>query len=126
MSTTSTYVDSRRREHPYECALTVFPWDTSFVEVNLFIICGSMPTFRKFLHQFASRLMGSTGTSSDPSKPQSNTHDTSQSRLRREELSGYSQLDTVGIDDNECSEDGNREVPLGTTICVTGAAGKYE
>lgn len=83
-----------------------------------------MPTFRKFLRQFAPRLMGSGGTNSDPSKPQSNTHDISQSRPRRQELSGYSQFDTVEMDDIEGSEDGSRGAPLGTTIHVTGPSNK--
>lgn len=83
-----------------------------------------MPTFRKFLRQFAPRLMGSGGSTSNPSKPQSNTHDTSHSRLRRQVLSGYSQFDTVEMEDIESSEDGNREVPLGTTIRVSGPASK--
>ncbi|KAM0331306.1 hypothetical protein ACHAQA_002976 [Verticillium albo-atrum] len=37
----------------------------SFLEANLFIICGSMPTLRKFFRHFAPRLMGG-GSSSDP------------------------------------------------------------
>ncbi len=35
------------------------------IEANLFIICGSMPTIRKFFKHFAPRLMGVS--SSDPS-----------------------------------------------------------
>ncbi|KAM9881126.1 hypothetical protein VDGL01_04752 [Verticillium dahliae] len=38
----------------------------SFLEANLFIICGSMPTLRKFFRHFAPRLMGGDSTS-DPS-----------------------------------------------------------
>lgn len=83
-----------------------------------------MPTFRKFLRQSAPRLLGSAGTNSNPSKPQSNTHDISQSRPRRQELSEYAQFDTVEMDCIESSDDGNREVPLGTTIRVTGPANK--
>ncbi|KXJ85851.1 hypothetical protein Micbo1qcDRAFT_237247 [Microdochium bolleyi] len=33
----------------------------SFVEANLFIICGSMPTLRKFFKHFAPKLVGSYG-----------------------------------------------------------------
>ncbi len=38
---------------------------TSFLEANLFIICGSMPTLRKFFKHFAPQFMG--GSSSNPS-----------------------------------------------------------
>lgn len=34
------------------------PSPNSFLEANLFIICGSMPTIRKFFKHFAPRLMG--------------------------------------------------------------------
>jgi hypothetical protein len=37
----------------------------SFLEANLFIICGSMPTLRKFFKHFAPTFMG--GSSSNPS-----------------------------------------------------------
>lgn len=39
-----------------------------FLEANLFIICGSMPTLRKFFKHFAPRVFGG-GSSSNPSYP---------------------------------------------------------
>lgn len=48
---------------------TDVPWDAapanvwSFIEANLFVICGSMPTLRKFFKHFAPRLIGSYGNS---------------------------------------------------------------
>lgn len=35
----------------------------SFVEANLFIICGSLPTIRKFFKHFAPKLVGSSSLS---------------------------------------------------------------
>lgn len=69
--------------------------DSRFVEVNLFIICGSMPTFRKFLKRFLPKWMGSSGHS-HPSKP--TTFDTSQSKLHRQPHTGYTQFDIVELD----------------------------
>ncbi len=34
----------------------------SFIESNLFVICGSMPTIRKFFKHFAPRLMGASSS----------------------------------------------------------------
>ncbi|KAI1865317.1 uncharacterized protein JN550_008365 [Neoarthrinium moseri] len=48
-------------------------WDAApanlwtFVEANIFIICGSIPTLRKFFKHFAPRLMGSSNATSKPS-----------------------------------------------------------
>ncbi|CAG9988282.1 unnamed protein product [Clonostachys byssicola] len=43
----------------------------TFVEANLFIICGSMPTLRKFFKHLMPRLMGSSGQSSGYRNPAS-------------------------------------------------------
>jgi hypothetical protein len=34
-----------------------------FIEANLFVICGSMPTLRKFFKHFMPRIVGSSGAS---------------------------------------------------------------
>jgi hypothetical protein len=67
----------------------------SFVEVNLFIICGSMPTFRKFLKRFAPKFLGTWG--SNPSK--SYAYDMSASKLHhRQQRTGYAQFDDHEMD----------------------------
>jgi hypothetical protein len=59
----------------------------SFVEANLFVICGSMPTLRKFFKHFAPRLMGSsTNPSYNPSYG-ANYARSQQSRSRKEHRS---------------------------------------
>ncbi|KAF4430488.1 Monocarboxylate transporter 8 [Fusarium acutatum] len=64
----------------------------SFVEVNLFIICGCMPTFRKFFKRFAPKWMGSSSDSGS-SEPPSND---SLHKAQRKKHSGYTQFDTCG------------------------------
>ncbi|KAF5974716.1 monocarboxylate transporter 8 [Fusarium coicis] len=64
----------------------------SFVEVNLFIICGCMPTFRKFFKHFAPKWMGSSSDSGS-SEPPSND---SLYKVQRRKHTGHSQFDTCG------------------------------
>ncbi|KAF5710904.1 monocarboxylate transporter 8 [Fusarium mundagurra] len=64
----------------------------SFVEVNLFIICGCMPTFRKFFKRFAPKWMGSSNDSGS-SEPPSND---SLHKVQRKKHTGYTQFDTCG------------------------------
>ncbi|KAF5649375.1 monocarboxylate transporter 8 [Fusarium sp. NRRL 52700] len=64
----------------------------SFVEVNLFIICGCMPTFRKFFKRFAPKWMGSSSDSGG-SEPPSND---SLHKVQRKKHTGYTQFDTCG------------------------------
>ncbi|KAF5621504.1 monocarboxylate transporter 8 [Fusarium tjaetaba] len=64
----------------------------SFVEVNLFIICGCMPTFRKFFKRFAPKWMGSSSDSGS-SEPPSND---SLHKVQRKKHTGYTQFDTCG------------------------------
>ncbi|TDZ22193.1 hypothetical protein Cob_v004740 [Colletotrichum orbiculare MAFF 240422] len=59
----------------------------SFVEVNLFIICGSLPTLRRFFRAIAPKLMGS---SADDSRVKPAPHSHNSSRGLR---SHYSQFD---------------------------------
>ncbi|KAI1014552.1 hypothetical protein LB504_012112 [Fusarium proliferatum] len=64
----------------------------SFVEVNLFIICGCMPTFRKFFKRFAPKWMGSSSDSGS-SEPPSND---SLHKVQRKKHTGYTQFYTCG------------------------------
>lgn len=61
-----------------------------------------MPTFRKFLKRFAPKLMG-TSPSTGPSK--SSALDISQSKLHRQQRTGYSQFDFVEMDNFSDSKD---------------------
>ncbi|KAH8883714.1 hypothetical protein GQ53DRAFT_663278 [Thozetella sp. PMI_491] len=77
---------------------TDIPWDAApaniwaFVELNLFIICGSMPTLRKFFKAAMPKWLGSTNEDSKP-----NTYGTVQSKARQPR-SQYSQFDDVEMD----------------------------
>ncbi|KAF5022704.1 hypothetical protein F66182_5252 [Fusarium sp. NRRL 66182] len=76
----------------------------AFTEVNLFIICGSMPTFRKFFKRFIPKWMGSSGRS-HPSKPAT---DQSLGKMHRQQHTGYTQFDMAELDnypDIEVSKD---------------------
>ncbi|KAM6513288.1 hypothetical protein FALCPG4_015729 [Fusarium falciforme] len=90
----------------------------SFVEVNLFIICGSMPTFRKFLKRFAPTLMGTAG-SSGPSK--SSTYDISNSKLHRQQRAGYSQFDIIEMDNFSVNNDGKQATMQSTGVSRGGS-----
>lgn len=50
----------RHPRHPCRCTAVLIQ-TSSFVEANLFVICGSMPTLRKFFRHVAPRIMGSSG-----------------------------------------------------------------
>jgi hypothetical protein len=62
----------------------------SFVEVNLFIISGCMPTFRKFFKRFAPRWMDSSSNADCPKPPSSG----SLHKVNRKKHTGYTQFDT--------------------------------
>ncbi|KAF5562457.1 monocarboxylate transporter 2 [Fusarium phyllophilum] len=64
----------------------------SFVEVNLFIICGCMPTFRKFFKRFAPKWMGSSNDSGSSEPPSNDSLHT----VQRKKHTGYTQFDTCG------------------------------
>jgi hypothetical protein len=61
----------------------------SFLEANLFIICGSMPTLRKFFKHFAPTMMG--GDSSNPSNRRASAYalGRSGSRAARKQRNQY-------------------------------------
>ncbi|RKK79416.1 hypothetical protein BFJ69_g4844 [Fusarium oxysporum] len=64
----------------------------SFVEVNLFIICGCMPTFRKFFKRFAPKWMGSSSDAICSEPPSSDLLQ----KVQRKKHTGYTQFDTCG------------------------------
>ncbi|KAG7424641.1 Leporins efflux protein lepC [Fusarium oxysporum f. sp. raphani] len=64
----------------------------SFVEVNLFIICGCMPTFRKFFKHFAPKWMGSSSDAVCSEPPSSDLLQ----KVQRKKHTGYTQFDTCG------------------------------
>ncbi|KAF7554825.1 hypothetical protein G7046_g6707 [Stylonectria norvegica] len=90
----------------------------SFVEVNLFIICSSLPTFRKFLKRFAPKWMGSSAASR-PSK--SSAYDLSQNKQHlqqhRGQRTGYSQFDAV-----EMQNFSNKNSRIQTTVLGSGGS----
>ncbi|KAJ4258078.1 hypothetical protein NW762_008218 [Fusarium torreyae] len=78
-----------------ESILKTLVWVFRITEANLFIICGSMPTFRKFFKRFAPKWMGSSDHS-DPSRP---TTDQSHSKVQRLQHTGYTQFDMTELED---------------------------
>ncbi|KAK7209017.1 hypothetical protein V2G26_016195 [Clonostachys chloroleuca] len=74
-----------------------------FIEANLFIICGSMPTFRKFFQKFAPKWLGSSyGSQNHPSR--GNTYKMSGSMVSRQHRTGYSQFDDAESDSLSAKE----------------------
>jgi hypothetical protein len=92
-----------------------------FVEVNLFIICGSMPTLRKFLKRFMPKLMGSYGSAS-ASKSAPYGDQSQNSKARRQQRTGYSQFDAVELDSIQDGKVG-AEKGLGLNHTVVTAEG---
>ncbi|KAF9882082.1 integral membrane protein [Colletotrichum karsti] len=77
----------------------------SFVEVNLFIICGSMPTLRRFFRAIAPKLMGS-------SSEHSRIKHAGASNISRGQRSEYSQFDTHTHFDVEMNSMSSKQVIL--------------
>ncbi|KAH6646269.1 hypothetical protein BKA67DRAFT_595581 [Truncatella angustata] len=63
-----------------------------FLEVILFIICGSMPTLRKFFKHFGPKLIGSSG---DNSKALPSAHDASQRKFGHPSRNQYEKFDEM-------------------------------
>ncbi|VUC27945.1 unnamed protein product [Clonostachys rosea] len=100
----------------------------TFVEANLFIICGSMPTLRKFFKHFMPRLMGSSGGQSsgyrNPASPgpsntlQSGGHMISRLRNKRK---SYAQFASDGEENEMQDFRGGDKTKKERTVTVTTA-----
>lgn len=104
----------------------------SFVEANLFIICGSMPTLRKFFKHFAPKLIGSYGygTSSHPQGRSGTYGKQSQGYAKKSQLSRPSEYNRFGggRDKHDTDDDlelgavvdssGNRRTTAGATAVL--------
>ncbi|RTE83003.1 hypothetical protein BHE90_002435 [Fusarium euwallaceae] len=111
---------------PVVLASTDVSWDSApaniwtFIEANLFVICGSMPTLRKFFKHFMPRIVGSSGgsrygTTSCGQHQQSNTL----SRVRKGR-SNYAQFPEDNATELErFSDDDNKN---GGTVVVGNAS----
>lgn len=81
--------------------------NSRFVEANLFVICGSMPTLRKFFKHFAPKLLG--GSSSNPSygasyAVQQGTTAQSRARMQRRQYEQFpedNELQAYPADDDD-------------------------
>ncbi|KAH8203924.1 hypothetical protein TruAng_001866 [Truncatella angustata] len=73
-------------------AIILFGIASMFLEVNLFIICGSMPTLRKFFKHFGPKLIGSSG---DNSKALPSAHDASQRKFGHPSRNQYEKFDEM-------------------------------
>ncbi|EGY13748.1 uncharacterized protein VDAG_00430 [Verticillium dahliae VdLs.17] len=93
-----------------------------FVEVNLFIICGSMPTFRKFLKRFAPKLMGSSYGTSRPSRS-AKYADGSQTKPHWQQRTGYAQFDSVEMGGLR-ADNGEQQMGAGSTVVSVRVAAK--
>ncbi|CAH0057509.1 unnamed protein product [Clonostachys solani] len=122
---------------PSLLSTTDIPWVAApanvwvFAEANLFIVCVSMTTFRKFFQRFAPKWLGLGSTIDDGSNPlKSTTYNMSASRMSRQNRTGYSQFDSAEVE-NMPSEDDQRielrPIPAGgvvegtTTTTVVGS-----
>ncbi|EEY14709.1 conserved hypothetical protein [Verticillium alfalfae VaMs.102] len=93
-----------------------------FVEVNLFVMCGSMPTFRKFLKRFAPKLMGSSYGTSRPSRS-AKYADGSQVKPHWQQRTGYAQFDSVEMGGLR-ADGGEQQVGAGSTVVSVSVAAK--
>ncbi len=100
------YKFQKEKRHPISeseiSLLTLHTRLSSFVEVNLFIICASMPTFRRFFRYILPRLFGSTDNNSGIK-----AYGSSSGRLGRQRE--YAQFSSVGAQD-ENGVPGNYEM----------------
>ncbi|KAG9252520.1 uncharacterized protein F5Z01DRAFT_682666 [Emericellopsis atlantica] len=113
---------------PLLLGATDIPWVAapanvwSFVEVNLFIICGSMPTLRKFLKRFIPKLFDSLGSRPSQATP----YLVSGSKLTRGHRTGYSQFGGYAMEDMPDGRGGFKENAGSATANVSQATGKNE
>ncbi|KAF7556855.1 hypothetical protein G7Z17_g1097 [Cylindrodendrum hubeiense] len=110
---------------PVVLASTDPSWDAApaniwtFVEGNLFVICGSMPTLRKFFKHLMPRIMGgSSATSNYAGSYGANQHSGTLSRVRKQR-SQYAQFPEE--DGTELQRFSDETKDLTTTVHVAGS-----
>lgn len=96
-----------------------------FVEANIFIVCGSIPTLRKFFKHFAPRLMGSSNTASKPSYV-ADQYASRQTRIRRqgnryEPFPEDNEMETLPAQRDEAGE---KATGTSTTIVESSSTGE--
>jgi hypothetical protein len=72
----------------------------SIAEANLFIVCGSMPTLRKFFKRIAPKWMGSSPTPEEAVVIESVSDQSSRfglDKTKKKKHTGYSQFDTLEL-----------------------------
>ncbi|KAH7129265.1 hypothetical protein EDB81DRAFT_907337, partial [Dactylonectria macrodidyma] len=110
---------------PVVLASTDPSWDAApaniwtFIEANLFVICGSMPTLRKFFKHLMPRIMGSSGASKYSESYGAKQHSNTLSRVRKQR-SAYAQFpEDDGTEMQRFSDDENKEPAR--TVHVSGS-----
>ncbi|KAH7139820.1 hypothetical protein B0J13DRAFT_596808 [Dactylonectria estremocensis] len=109
---------------PVVLASTDPSWDAApaniwtFIEANLFVICGSMPTLRKFFKHLMPRIMGSSGASKYSESYGAKQHSNTLSRVRKQR-SAYAQFPEEDGTEMQRFSDENKDPAM--TVHVSGS-----